>query len=396
MTFRLTIDVPAWDRSLHEYAARTPGLVPVIKGNGYGFGAALLAGRSSNLGVHTVAVGVTTEIAAVRAGFAGEILVMGPLQRYEIAALATETPDPNVLRTVAHRDVLRALADLPNPPRVVLELDSPVHRHGILPQELSDLVPALRRLSIDGLALHLPSGGDRWPAALAALRSVTRLRAAGVDVSTLWVSHLSSAEVTRLSQEDPSIRVRARVGTALWLGDRSNFVANGTVLDAHPAPRNEAIGYRQRRSPAGTIVVVSGGTAHGVGLQGSSPRGRWRDLARAAVAGAAHGAGLAPSPFRWSGRRLRYADVPHMQVSMLLVPAGVTPPEVGERLQCSVRMTVTTFDETEMLGVEPAPGTQSAADADSVPQSSSSPKTKPIPEVGSSNAQWRSGGLRTG
>jgi hypothetical protein len=390
VTFRLTIDVPAWDRSLHEYAARTPGLVPVIKGNGYGFGAALLAGRSTNLGVPTVAVGVTTEIEAVRAGFAGEILVMGPLQRYELADLKRQAPDPSVLRTVAHRDVLRAVAELPQPPRVVLELDSPVHRHGIMPQELLDLVPALRRLPIDGLALHLPSGGDRWPAAVAALRSVTRLRAAGVAVDTLWVSHLSSAEVTRLSQEDPTIRIRARVGTALWLGDRSNFIANGTVLDAHAAPRNEAVGYRQRRSPAGTLIVVSGGTAHGVGLQGSSARGRWRDLARAAVAGAAHGAGLSPSPFHWAGRRLRYADVPHMQVSMLLVPNGVKPPEVGERLQCDVRMTVTTFDEMEMLGGEPA------ASSEPPPGSSTSPKTQPIPEAGAGNSQWRTGGLRTG
>ena len=51
MTFRLTIGVPAWDRSLHEYAARTPGLVPVIKGNGYGFGLARLAAEAQRLEV---------------------------------------------------------------------------------------------------------------------------------------------------------------------------------------------------------------------------------------------------------------------------------------------------------------------------------------------------------
>jgi len=363
MTFRLTIDVPAWHRTQEEAAARFPGLVPVIKGNGYGFGSALLSARATALRAETVGVGVSGEIASVRAGFAGQILVMAPLQMSELDAFKAGDPDPSVLRTVAHPDVLRALAQLPRPPRIVLELDSPVHRHGIPPEQLLDLVPALRHLTLAGLALHLPSTGDRWPAAQAALQAVGKLRKAGVDPGTLWVSHLSSAQVARLAEADPLTRIRPRVGTSLWLGNRSNFVVSGTVLDAHAAPRNEAVGYRQRRSAAGTILVVSGGTAHGVGLQGASARGGLRDLARAALAGAAHGAGLAPSPFRWAGKRLRYADVPHMQISMLLVGSGVTPPVVGDRLTCDVRMTVTTFDEIEMIsngtstGVKPFPAT---------------------------------------
>jgi hypothetical protein len=232
-----------------------------------------------------------------------------------------------------------------------------VHRHGVPPAELPALVPLLRRVPLAGVALHLPSGGDRWPAAGSALRSVAGLRALGVDPGTLWISHLSAAEVTRLSREDPATRIRPRVGTGLWLADPGAFAAGGTVLDSHPAPRHEAIGYRQRRSPAGTLIVVSGGTAHGVGLHTSVARGRWRDLARAAVAGAAHGAGLTPSPFHWAGRRLRYADVPHMQVSMLLVPAGTPAPAVGDRLPCDVRMTVTTFDE---IAVTTGPGPPAA------------------------------------
>ena len=88
MSFRLTIDGPAWDRTLHAVAARNPGLVPVIKGNGYGFGSALLADRARELGVPVVAVGVAAEIDAVRAYYAGDVLVMGPLQRSEVAATA--------------------------------------------------------------------------------------------------------------------------------------------------------------------------------------------------------------------------------------------------------------------------------------------------------------------
>jgi hypothetical protein len=352
MTFRLTVDGPAWDRTLRQVAAATPGLVPVIKGNGYGFGAALLADRCAELGVSAVAVGTAAEIPSVRTHFAGEVLVMAPLQLAELGRLPGRPGSERcVLRTVAHPQVLRAVAGLVNPPRIVLELDSPMHRHGIPAAELPYLLPALRRLPLAGIALHLPTrqaATERRRAAQSALQSVAALRAGGVEPGSLWISHLSGDDVVQLSRDDPLTQIRTRLGTGLWLRDRGTFTASGTVLDTHPVLRRQAIGYRQRRSPAGTLIVVSGGTAHGVGLQTSAAQGRWRDLARGAVAGAAHGAGLTSSPFHWAGRRLRYADVPHMQVSMLLVPAGTPAPPVGERLPCDVRMTVSTFDEIEV------------------------------------------------
>ena len=350
MTFRLTIDGPAWARAGHEVAARTPGLVPVIKGNGYGFGPALLAQRSTELGVPAVAVGVMAEIPPVRAHFAGEILVMTPLQLAEVGAAGPA--NRGVLRTVAHPAVLRAVAALADPPPVVLELDSPVHRHGITRRDLLDLVFLLRRVPFAGIALHLPldqADHDRLRAAESALQSMGTLRAAGVRPSTLWISHLDVAGVTQLTRQDPLTRIRSRIGTRLWLVDGgASYGASGAVLDRRPVSRHQTIGYRQRRSPAGTLLVVSGGTAHGVGLYTSVAHGGWRDLARGALSGAVHGAGLARSPFHWAGQRLRYADVPHMQVSMLLVPTGVPAPLVGDRLPCDVRMTVTTFDEIEV------------------------------------------------
>jgi alanine racemase len=349
MTFRLSIDGPAWSRTLREVCDRSPGLVPVIKGNGYGFGAGLLAARCADLGVATVAVGVPSEIVPVRTAFGGEVLVMAPLRLEELtASIAVSPPAADLLRTVAHADVLRAVAELSMPPRVLLELDSPVHRHGISLAELPALAGSLRRVPLAGAAIHLPMGGNRRAVTRSVLDAVSALRATGVHLESLWVSHLSSAEIDWLRLEEPGIAIRPRVGTGLWLADRRTFRVSGTVLDAHPVPAHELIGYRQRRSAAGTLVVVSGGTAHGVGLRAGSAGGRRIDLLRAAMAGAAHGAGFSPSPFHWAGHRLRYADVPHMQVSMLLVPAGTRPPAVGERLTCDVRMTVTTFDEVDI------------------------------------------------
>lgn len=353
MTFRLSIDGPAWDRTLREVYDRSPGLVPVIKGNGYGFGAALLATRCTQLGVPTVAVGVPAEIASVRTAFDGEVLVMAPLRMDEL--IAGPVAGSRVLRTIAQVEVLRAVAELSVPPWVLLELDSPVHRHGISPADLPAVATALRRVPLVGAAMHLPIGGNRRAVTQSVLRAVSALRATGVLPESLWVSHLSSDEIDWLKRQEPGIVIRPRVGTGLWLADRRTFGASGTVLDARAVPEHQPIGYRQRRSASGTLIVVSGGTAHGVGLRAGCAGGGRLHLIRAAMAGAAHGAGLAPSPFHWAGNRLRFADVPHMQVSMLLIPAGISAPAVGEPLACDVRMTVTTFDGIDLSAVSHRP-----------------------------------------
>ncbi|GAA3606758.1 alanine racemase [Kineosporia mesophila] len=347
MTFTLTIDEPRWEASVRGAAEQFPAVVPVIKGNGYGFGRERLAELSTRLGVDTVAVGTEAEIASVRKAFHGSIAVLGPMTMAE--ALKSSRPVGSVIRTVAHADVLRHLADQGDPGiQVILELDSPVHRHGVQLAELAGLTEPLSRVHLAGIAMHLPSGGDRQEVVQSVHRAIYELRTARVPVDTFWVSHLTATELAALRAAEPGITVRPRVGTGLWLADRSTFKVTGTVLDARTVPNREAVGYRQRRMHGGTLLVVSGGTAHGIGLQASSGRSGLKNIMKSVVQGAAHGAGWSPSPFRWAGKKLHYADVAHMQVSMLIVPPGVKPPAVGDRLACDVRMTVSTFDEVEM------------------------------------------------
>ena len=50
MSFELDVDAARWRRGLTTVAETTPGLVPVIKGNGYGFGRDLLAARGHAAG----------------------------------------------------------------------------------------------------------------------------------------------------------------------------------------------------------------------------------------------------------------------------------------------------------------------------------------------------------
>ena len=50
------------------------------------------------------------------------------------------------------------------------------------------------------------------------------------------------------------------------------------------------------------------------------------------------------SPFRVDGKQRLFAEPPHMQASMLFLPAGAAVPAVGDEVDVRVRYTATTFD----------------------------------------------------
>ena len=98
-----------------------------------------------------------------------------------------------------------------------------------------------------------------------------------------------------------------------------------TVLDVHEVERGDVFGYRGRTAPkAGHILVVSGGTAHGIGLE--APIGDHSIRARAATLarGGLDAVGFVRSPFSVDGKQRLFAEPPHMQASMLFLPHGAT------------------------------------------------------------------------
>ena len=74
----LRVDVPRWRAHLRRTLAETPGLVPVDKGNGYGYGLVRLAQEAARLGVDTLAVGMAEEVAVVRDHFTADLVVLTP------------------------------------------------------------------------------------------------------------------------------------------------------------------------------------------------------------------------------------------------------------------------------------------------------------------------------
>ncbi len=386
-------------------------LVAVVKGNGYGYGNARLVQEAHRLGLTRIAVGTIFEAAELAHLTDADILVLTPFDARDLSAATVwsqvaDGPHHNrVIRTVASHAAWQALAAGPGPVRVVLEALTSMGRFGMSADELVTLLTAPEtsdvlisgRIQLEGLALHLPLSqppinhraipGARWhdaqvapvpPAGLSArgteawrwglgwqalLADLSERLDSSPDVhgqkaltaltcaAALWISHLEASELRSLRASLPDIELFPRIGTRLWLGDRGAVVARGTVLAVNPVAKGTTSGYRQRRAPGnGAILVVGGGTAHGVALSAPSALSSMRQRAVAAGTGVLEAAGRSLSPFIVAGAQRWFVEPPHMQVSLIHVPAGIPLPEVGDEVTVEMRMTTAHFDA--VLGLD--------------------------------------------
>lgn len=351
MSLVLHVDGERWRRHLRTVAEATPGLAPVTKGNGYGLTLPRLARRAGWLrdqgfAIDTLAVGTYSELGELAPRFDGDLLVLTPWRPFGPELALDEALERRVVHTVGRLDDLAALLARRPRARVVVERMTSMRRHGFDAAGLRAAGSLLRRhpgARVEGVAFHLPLDAGSHLGEV--LRLMDDVVAADLPTRTLWISHLTGEELARLRAAYADYTVRPRVGTGLWLGDRGALRVTSTVLDVHPLARGETYGYRGRSAPrAGHLLVVSGGTSHGIGL--TAPSGE--SGARARVATLARGgldaAGLARSPFTVDGRLRLFAEPPHMQASMLLLPEGARVPAVGEEIDVRVRYTTTAFD----------------------------------------------------
>jgi hypothetical protein len=338
MTLELHVDGPRWRAHLRSVADATLGLVPVAKGNGYGLGLGRLARRTEWLGLDTLAVGTYDELPEVASRFPGSLLVLTPWRPW-VAPLDRDLAK-RVIHTVSRPADLGALTAVQPGARVVLERMTSMRRHGMSAAELWDLAPvARRRARVEGVTIHLPMTGANLPEACRLMDDVV-----GAEATTVWISHLTPAELDRLRSAYPDITVRPRVGTGLWLGDRGALAVTARVQDVHPIARGDSYGYRQRHGAGGHLLIASGGTAHGIGLTAPSGDAGLRGRAAVAARGGLESMGVLRSPYVLDGTPLHFAEPPHMQASMLLLPRGARVPEIGETLDLRVRYTTTSFD----------------------------------------------------
>jgi len=346
MSFDLVVDAERWRAHLDALLDRVPGLVPVIKGNGYGLGRNLLAQEAKRLNVPLIAVGTYDEVEPALAAFPGDVLVLTPWRPYFTGAgVEAAVASSRVVHTISRLEDVADFADRGGR-RVVIEGETSMARHGFDRHELAAVAAATSALTVEGFGIHLPlmpdnlREADSWAG---------RLLASQLETTTFFVSHLAPAELDTLRERRPELDIRPRIGTSLWLGQLDAFTVRSTVLDVHQVTRGERTGYRQRPAPRdGYLLVLSGGTSHGLGLEAPRAVGSTVDRAKRVARGGLEAAGYALSPFIIRGKQRRFAEPPHMQVSLVFIPDSVEPPVSGDAVPAAVRYTTTTFDSVTL------------------------------------------------
>lgn len=380
MTFTLDVRTDQWRAHVQTVDATMKSLtgssvVPVIKGNGYGFGQARLTRESNALAAEVLAVGTVFEVDEVLSNTSADVVVLEPFEPRDLLAgdawwaISQKWQAHRVIRTISSTAALAALSSGPGSVRVILEARTSVNRFGFTESELgraladAETRAAIKdqRLQILGLTLHLPleqpADEESTPGQTAVTPRVhevqrwlglwqTETSQLDLDVDqTLWLSHLSDSEYAQLQSSNRPMQIKARVGTRLWLGDRTALNVHGSALAVYPLPDGTHVGYRQRSGPTGgTLVVVSGGTSHGIGLSAPTPAASLRQRIVTAGTGALDAAGRALSPFTWEGKQRWFAETPHQQHSMLWLPRGCVVPQVGDQFPAEVRFTTSRFD----------------------------------------------------
>ena len=305
MTVRLTVNRTRWWNHVTYVAETVGGLVPVVKGNGYGLGRDTLAVAAAKLSP-IIAVGTVHELAGLPAETIPVVLTP--------TLTAPESTEP--VLTVGSEAHIAALHGWGG--RVIVKLASSMQRYG----GGVELVSAAQQAGLRtvGVSIHPPLAGDDAAHRIDIVRHLPQIDPS-LDV---WVSHLAPTTYDTLPT---SHRYKLRVGTYLWHGDREALRLEADVLDTRQVSAGQSAGYRLSAVPGdGTLVMIGAGTANGV----------------APLAGER-------SPFHFDRTRLNLLEAPHMHTSMVFVPAGEPCPVTGDWVDLQRPLTMTSSDELRWI-----------------------------------------------
>ncbi len=309
MTLQLNVDSAAWRRHVSETAKSLGDLIPVVKGNGYGFGRATLIEHAQKIS-SDIAVGTIFEAHDVPPNC--RTFVLTPVGK---ALPPNKNLAKNIVLTVGSVHHVQNLRDANWHGDVVIKLRSSMNRYGANPSELGALIAAVQAAGLTqiGWSVHPPLDGTPQSHATEIDNIIS-----GVDSDLPWfVSHVDAKNLADLRKKFANQNIRVRSGTHLWLGDKSMFELNADVLDARPVKSGDVVGYRNiTLHQDGTLVMVGAGTSHGVQLVGAEQ-----------------------SPFHFNSTRLSLVEPSHMHTSMVFVPANQTAPKPGDMVDVQQPLT---------------------------------------------------------
>lgn len=233
-------------------------LMPAVKANAYGHGAALVAGELNRQGVDAFCVAAAAEGAALREdGIRGEILVLGYTHPAEFPLLERYA----LTQTVVDVPYAQTLAAANCKTQVHLKIDTGMHRLGLpwdAPEELEQLF-RLPGLNITGAYTHLCADCTTSPSDRAFTleqgrrfyRAVDRLRESGHALPSAHI--LSSYGLLNYPELGGSY---ARIGIALYglLSSREDtqrcaadltpvLSLKARVAHVQEVPAGEGVGY---------------------------------------------------------------------------------------------------------------------------------------------------------
>ena len=315
MTLRLTVRRDDWLQHVNGMAASLGDIVPVVKGNGYGFSRRVLVQHALSMS-RQIAVGSVFELQDVPSSH--EAIVLTPI-------VTPHSPIPaNAILTVGSPMHVDALAASGFHGRVLIKLRSSMMRFGATRNEIPALVDKVRDAGLrhEGWSIHPPLPQENLDHAAEVGSAISHLS----DSLPIYISHLAAHSLIQLRSAHVGRKIIMRSGTELWLGDKSMMSLSADVLDVHEGVSGTA-GYRLNPLPEdAAIVVIGAGSAHGVSLLPNEQ-----------------------SPFHLERRRLTLLEPPHMHSSMVVVPPGERIPSVGSFVDVQQPMTRVTVDAIDWV-----------------------------------------------
>ena len=311
MTLRLTVNRQAWLDHVRLTASQHETVLPVVKGNGYGFGRPILFEQAAHLADH-VAVGTVYEATDVPPSLTPVVLT--PAGTHLPSSLSA-----HAVLTVGSLDHIAALRSHNWQGSVLIKLQSTMQRFGVAGNELAALQSACTNASLNvvGWSIHPPLNNDNQDRSGEVSCWMELLH----DNLPVYVSHITAEQIGSLRSQFPNRTFVSRLGTSLWLGDKSMMKLTAEVLDVHAVDGGTA-GYRSTALPgSGHIVIVGAGSAHGVNE----------------IVGVG-------SPFHFAQQRVALVEPPYMHSSMLFVPVGQPVPRAGERVDVQQPLTRVSAD----------------------------------------------------
>ena len=238
-----------------------------------------------------------------RSDFGNEIVVLepfNPIDQLSVEAWqnATKNNAHRIIAVIAGTHFAQAAAA--GIKFALVEGKTSTHRFGVEPNEVLGLINGdQHNIQIVGLNLHLPivdpenldqkvfessarvknrKSSPRLNEIFSWINSVAPLMNKLDWPLKLNLSHVSAKDISQIfefaKENNLNIEVSVRLGTSLWLGNQKALQVTGTVLEIHELTGDhEHVGYRQVDGHGhARLLVVSGGTAHGVALAAPASR----------------------------------------------------------------------------------------------------------------------------